>query len=114
MTSAEEKKEPSNIFEYPIGNVVNVRMYPHEGKKVRVEVVYHLTYMKKRSQDLTMEDIYTCGEDPTGTLKIMRRHFQTRYNLKLRDETIEKIGKVLDVGCRHFGKPSRSETQAAA
>ena len=98
--------ENENIFESRIGNNFKVMMYPLDGSDLmRVEVFYHLTYSKKRSQYLSIGDAYRCGDDPTKMIEFIRRRFQKTYSLKLREETMKKIGRALVEGCGYFKKP---------
>jgi len=81
-------------------------IYPLEDSdRLRVDIVYHLTYAKKRSNDLVEGDNYKCGDDPIPLLNWIRRRFVNQYALKLRDKTMERIGEAVVEGCKHFGKP---------
>lgn len=105
-----QQERPSSVFEKSIGNTVKVMIYPVEDDFLRVDIVYHLAYAKKRSRDLVEGDNYKCGDDPIPLLNWIRKRFANEYSLKLRDETMERIGEVVVEGCKYFGKPEPQTT----
>jgi hypothetical protein len=103
-----QEKRPSEVFERHVGEGKNIRvmMYPMRGEEdsLRIDVIYHLTRVKKGGQDLVMGDNYRCGDNLSNVLNWLRKRF-SNSSINLKKDELRDIGEVVAEGCKYFGKP---------